>query len=229
MRILLIEDDAALGALLRRRLGAENMIVDWVSRVEEARSACRDFAYDVVILDRGLPDGDGLDLLAALRASPGKPRILVLTARGATHDRISGLNAGADDYLGKPFDPDELAARCRALGRRFPPTADEVITVANITFNQRMRSVSVAGQTVTLSRRELLILECLIRSKGRVVPRERLLEQVYGFDDEIESNGLESNMSRLRKTLREAGGQAEIRVVRGIGYFIGTAPPGGSQ
>lgn len=229
MRILLIEDDCALGALLQRRLGAESIVVDWVRHLEDARAACKDFAYDVVILDRGLPDGDGLDLMGALRASPGKPRILVLTARGATRERISGLDAGADDYLGKPFDPDELAARCRALGRRATIMADDVITIANITLNQRMRSVSVAGVAVALPRRELLILECLIRHKGRVVPRERLLEQVYGFDDEIESNGLETNISRLRKTLREAGGQAEIRVVRGIGYFIGASSAGGSQ
>lgn len=229
MRILLIEDDNALGALLRRRLGGESMVVDWVRRLEDARSACREFAYDVVILDRGLPDGDGLDLVGTLRASAGQPRILVLTARGATRERISGLDAGADDYLGKPFDPDELAARCRALGRRPAILPEETISIANIALNQSLRSVSVAGTKLTLPRRELLVLECLIRNKGRVVPRERLLEQVYGFDDEIESNGLETNISRLRKTLREAGGQVEIRVVRGIGYFIRATPAGNAR
>lgn len=225
MRMLVIEDDPALGTLLRRRLGAENMVVDWVQRIDDARAACRDVAYDLVVLDRGLPDGEGLDAVAELRASEGRPRILVLTARGATRERISGLDAGADDYLTKPFDPDELAARCRALARRSPGVAEEAISIGNLTLDQRWRTVSVAGAIVAMPRRELLILECLVRSKGRVVPRERLIEQVYGFDDEIESNGLEANISRLRKTLREAGSLGEIRVARGIGYFITVSPP----
>jgi DNA-binding response OmpR family regulator len=225
MRVLLIEDDRILGRLVERRLSRENMVVNWVQRLDDALTASRSLGYDLIILDRGLPDGDGIEAVDALRSSSRQPRVLVLTARGETVDRIAGLDAGADDYLVKPFDPDELAARCRALFRRSPTVEVGPITVANLCLHAEQRTVTVSGQNVVLPRRELLILECLVRNKGRVVPRERLVDETYAIDDEIESNGLEANISRLRKTLREAGCLAEIRVVRGVGYLIGVPTP----
>lgn len=220
MRLLLVEDDPTLGALVRRRMAAESLIVDSVRSRDEAEAAVRANAYDLVLLDRGLPDGDGIALIPALRASIGRPRILVLTACGAPRDRVEGLDAGADDYLAKPFDPDELAARCRALARRGQPIEEAALTIANLALDLSTRGVTIEGRALPLPRRELLVLETLMRSRSRVVPRERLFEQVYGIDDEIESNSLEAHVSRLQKTLREAGAQVELRVVRGVGYFI---------
>lgn len=224
MRLLLVEDDLTLGDLVRRRLRAENMVVDWVLNIEDAQSACVDFAYDLVVLDRGLPDGDGLSAADVLRGSRGRPRILVLTARSAVGARIEGLDAGADDYLGKPFDPNELAARCRALGRRADGGQDDVVAIANLSMDRGRRTIAVEGRGVVLPRRELLILESLVRSRGRVVTRERIVDHAYGIDDDLGSNGLEANISRLRKRLRVAGALVEIRVVRGIGYMIHAAP-----
>lgn len=228
MRLLLVEDDSTLGLLVRRRLSEEAMLVDWVRRIDDAASAAQAVAYDLVLLDRGLPDGDGLTLIPMLRRSSGSPRILVLTASGATRDRVEGLDAGADDYLPKPFDPDELAARCRALARRDRPGGEATLRVANLSLDLSTRGVTIDGAGLPLPRRELLVLECLMRSRSRVVPRERLFEQVYGIDDEIESNSLEAHVSRLRKTLRGAGARVELRVVRGVGYFIAPLPERGT-
>jgi two-component system, OmpR family, response regulator len=219
MRVLLVEDDATLAGLIRRRLEEDGLLVDWVASRCDAEAAARAFPYALVLLDRGLPEGEGLQLLPALRAAPARPRVLVLTARSAPGERVAGLDAGADDYLAKPFDADELAARCRALLRR-DGGGGPVLIAGGLRLFPGRRELSLHEKPLVLPRREFLILECLALSRGRVVTRERLFDHVYGLDDSVESNGLDANVSRLRRSLRLAGADVEVHAVRGIGYVL---------
>jgi two-component system OmpR family response regulator len=220
MRVLVIEDEPEIGKYLGRLLLEVFGIVDIVESIPEAKQALASFKYDLTIVDRMLPEGDAIDIVAGLSQLPDRPAIIMLTAKDSKEDVIDGLNNGADDYLSKPFEPQELIARVRAVLRRprlFAPTA---LSLGNVEFRVGTNEVTVAGQKAFLRRREALILEALLMRRDRVVTRDALIEAIYGFDDEIESNTLEAQVSRLRKKLSELGGNVEIRSMRGIGYIL---------
>lgn len=220
MRILLVEDEAELAATIRSLLEQEQCIVDWADRLSVAEEAAAYGVHDLVVLDRTLPDGDGLSLIPALRQrNPGVP-IIVLSARSELSDRIAGLDEGADDYLAKPFAFEELLARIRALRRRPNAlTADEV-RVGKLVFDMTFEEASVDSQRLDLPRREINVLAALLRRRGRTVLRESLEQAVYGFDDEVQSNTLDSHISRLRRKLADAGADVEIHAIRGVGYLL---------
>jgi DNA-binding response OmpR family regulator len=220
MRSLVIEDEPQIGAYVERLLGALNGVVDVVGSVMDARHALANFKYDLAIVDRMLPDGDALGIVAALSILPERPAIIMLTAKDAKEDVIDGLNSGADDYLGKPFEPQEFIARVRAVLRRPRLAAPSVLSFGNITLNVGSNEVIVADKKVLLRRREALILEAMLIRRDRVTTRDGLIETMYGFDEEIESNTIEAQVSRLRKRLAELGGDIEIRSIRGIGYIL---------
>jgi DNA-binding response OmpR family regulator len=220
MRVLVIEDEPEIGKYLGRLLLEVFGIVDIVESIPEAKQALASFKYDLTIVDRMLPEGDAIDIVAGLSQLPDRPAIIMLTAKDSKEDVIDGLNNGADDYLSKPFEPQELIARVRAVLRRprlFAPTA---LSLGNVEFRVGTNEVTVAGQKAFLRRREALILEALLMRRDRVVTRDALIEAIYGFDDEIESNTMEAQVSRLRKKLSELGGNVEIRSMRGIGYIL---------
>lgn len=228
MRILLIEDEPEMAGALCAALGRHDILVDHVTRLAEARAALAEAVHDAVLLDRRLPDGDGLALLAGLRAAAGSPAgsggvpVIVLTARGELVDRVAGLDAGADDYLAKPFAVEELLARLRAVLRRRGDRAARTVRIGRLTFDQEHREASIDGVPLDLPRRELLVLETLIRRAGRTVMRAALEEAVYGFDDEVQSNALDAHVSRLRR--RIAAADVEIHGIRGVGYLLRGAP-----
>lgn len=220
MRLLLVEDQPDLERMLTASMGREGILVDAAGTLAMAQEAIETVSYDVVVLDRGLPDGDGLDLVQVLRKrQPGVP-VLVLSAMNSVANRIDGLDMGADDYLTKPFVFDELLARLRAVMRRPSAVAAPVITLANVSFDQGSRTVGVAGEPIDLTRRELLVFEALVQRRGRTVTRGVLEEAVFGYDDEIASNSLDSHVSRLRSKLQKAGALVEIHALRGIGYLL---------
>lgn len=220
MRILLVEDEPELAAALRTALGQRHMLVDHVTTLAEGEEAIIAGVHGAVLLDRNLSDGDGLRLLSHIRTQKAAVPVIVLTALGEMDDRIEGLDAGADDYLPKPFVIDELLARLRAVLRRSIELAPEFLRIGPFAFDWQNRSASVSGRSLGLARRELLALEGLLRRQGRVVQRSTLEETVYGFDDEIQSNALDMHISRLRRKLKDAGAQLEIHGVRGIGYLL---------
>lgn len=222
MRILLVEDEAEFAKTLRGALERENFIVDWIDSFALAAEASKSGVHELVLLDRTLPDGDGVDLIAQLRIdNPGVP-IIVLSARGELGDRIDGLDEGADDYLVKPFELDELLARIRAVQRRPNELAPDEIVVGDLVFDNAFGEAKVRGTRLNLQRREVRVLAALLRRRGRTVVRESLEEAVYGFDDEIQSNTLDSHISRLRRKLGDAGAGVEIHTVRGVGYLLRT-------
>lgn len=218
MRILLVEDEIDMVRALTAALGRQDVIVDHAPNLDYAEEAAKSGVHDVVLLDRKLPDGDGLSLIPALRkGQPGLP-IIVLSALGSPDQRIAGLDHGADDYLAKPFSTDELLARIRAVMRRPTQMGDSKVTIGKLQFNLSTRMVEVAGEALDLPRRELLVLEALVQRAGRTVQRSTLEEAVYGFDDEIASNTLDAHISRLRRKLDGAG--VEIHGLRGLGYLL---------
>lgn len=219
MRILLVEDEAELAAALRGALERRGFVVDWVPDLDHARAAVQEAGLRAVLLDRGLPDGDGLRLLPAIRALPEPPPVIVLTARGQTMERVEGLDAGAEDYLAKPFELDELLARLRVVMRRRPGAARELLVLGSLSFDTVHREARVAEVALHLPRRELAVLELLLRRAGRVVLRETLESAVFGFDDAPASNTLDSHVSRLRRRLAEGGAGVVIHPVRGVGYI----------
>jgi two-component system, OmpR family, response regulator len=223
MRSLVIEDEPQIGAYVGRLLGQLRGIVDIVGSVSHAQQALGNFKYDLAIVDRMLPDGDALDIVTALSQLPERPAIIMLTAKDAKEDVIDGLNSGADDYLGKPFEPQEFIARVRAVLRRPRLLAPSVLAFGNVELQVGTNEAIVANSKVLLRRRQALILEALLMRRDRVITRAALIEAIYGFDDEIESNTLEAQVSRLRKKLAEFGGNVEIRSMRGIGYILRTA------
>lgn len=221
MRILLIEDEPELGAKLVARLGSEGFVVDHFGNLGDAIEAVMGAQYRAVLLDRRLPDGDGLSLLPVLKTRPSPPPVIVLTALDDVPDRVAGLDAGAEDYLIKPFAFAELLARLRVLLRRTDLGAQvPKVTVGRLSYDLAAREPSVDGSALALPRRELAILDALMRRAGRVVMREHLEAQVYGFDDEISSNALEAHISRLRKRLSEEGAGVILHGVRGVGYMV---------
>jgi DNA-binding response OmpR family regulator len=220
MRILLVEDEIEFADTVRGALERERFVVDHVDRLTLAREAARSVSYDLVLLDRTLPDGDGLSLVAALRAgNPGLP-IIVLSARGELLDRVVGLDEGADDYLVKPFALEEMFARMRAVSRRPADLGAEEIMVGALVFDVANDEATVEGVRLDLARRELRVLAALVKRRGRTVLRESLERAVYGFDDEVQSNTLDSHISRLRRKLTEAGARIEIHAIRGVGYLL---------
>jgi len=220
MRLLVVEDEVRIAEILGHALTRAGFAVDAVQRGAQAWPALAQVPYDAVILDLGLPDGDGLGLLARARAAGLKVPVLILTARDAVEDRVKGLDAGADDYLVKPFAMTELVARIKALLRRPGGSLGKVLVAGNIAFDTVERGVQVGGVSVALPRREAAILEHLMRRLGRVVPKSLLLEKLYGFDEEIESNAIPVHVHHLRRRLEEAHCDAGIHTVRGVGYLL---------
>lgn len=220
-RILLVEDDPALAYEIVRGLTREAWAVDQVGSLAVAFEAIIQGQYRVVLLDRRLPDGDGLSLVAAVKSRTNPPPIIFLTARDEVSDRIEGLDAGADDYLVKPFAMAELLARLRVACRRSSlGVPAPVIEVGRLSFDPSTRSAEVEGKPLCLPRRELALLELLARRAGRVVQRGYLDAEIYGFDAEVSANALETQVSRLRRRLHAANARADIRTVRGVGYVL---------
>ncbi len=220
MRLLVIEDEERLVEVLKSGLGRAGFVVDAVQTVADAREALALVAYDAAILDLGLPDGDGLVLLAEARRAGRNIPALVLTARDAVEDRVQGLDAGADDYLVKPFAMTELIARTKALLRRPGLALGATLEAGNTVFDSIGRDVRVGGKVLQLPRQELAILEHLMRRLGRVVPKAVLEEKLYGIDDELTSNAIPVHVHHLRRKLTEMGATSEIHTVRGIGYLM---------
>lgn len=216
MRILVVEDDAVLMNGIQVGLGLSGFTVDAVATCEDAEAALIANAFDALVLDLMLPDGSGLDVLAALRRRGSSIPVLLLTARDAVSDRIKGLDAGADDYLGKPFDLDEVAARLRALLRRAAGRATAVLTWLDVTVDPSRVTVIKAGEPVRLSRREFSVLHALMERPGAVLSKGRIEEKLYGWQEEVESNAIEVHVHNLRNKL----GSDLIETVRGVGYRI---------
>ncbi len=216
MRLLLVEDDAMIGEAVLQVLRAEHYAVDWVRDGSIADEALKREQYDLVLLDLGLPRRDGLSLLRAWRARGEPVPVLIVTARDAVADRIAGLDAGADDYLVKPFDLDELSARVRAVIRRRAGRADSQLRVGDLELDTAARRVRVKGQDVALSAREYALLEALADRPGAFLSRAQLEERLYGWNEEIASNAVEVHIHALRRKLDPG----VIRNVRGVGYFI---------
>jgi DNA-binding response OmpR family regulator len=224
MRLLLIEDNARLGALIVDGLVQDGFVIDWRETLEEGLEARGLAAYDLILLDLGLPDGDGLDLVKQLRRSRDSVPILILTARGGLGERIAGLDVGADDYLVKPFDIAELAARCRALLRRPGSCLGVILEAGNVALDTANRSLEVAGAPVAMSPRELALLEHLLRRSGQVVAKTLLEDQLYAMDAEVTPNALEVAVSRLRKRLAAAHADLTLRTAHGVGYALMAEP-----
>jgi DNA-binding response OmpR family regulator len=220
MRLLIVEDETRIAELVKAALARAGFAVDVVSFCADARAALAVTSYDAAIIDLGLPDGDGLSLLGELRARGNQTPVLVLTARDAVEDRVRGLDSGADDYLIKPFAMTELVARTKALLRRPGGALGMTLKAGNVSFDTIERGVRVEGMPLILPRREIAILENLMRRIGRVVPKAVFEEKLYGLDDEPESNTIPVHIHHLRRKLLDAGATAEIHTVRGIGYLL---------
>ncbi len=216
MRILLVEDDPQLGDGLTVGLRQAGFAVDWVRDGNAADLALHAENFDLVVLDLGLPRLSGMDVLSRARGRGQRMPILILTARDATGDKVSGLDAGADDYLVTPIDLDERTARIRALTRRSAGRADPLLIHGDVVLDPAAHSVTVAGQPVELSSREFSLLQMLLESAGRVLTRSQLEQSLYGWRDEPDSNALEVHIHHLRKKL----GSDLIRTLRGVGYTI---------
>jgi DNA-binding response OmpR family regulator len=220
MRLLIVEDEARIAELVRSGLSRAGFTVDIAATAADAIAALEVGSYDAAILDLGLPDGDGIDVLRQARRAGLNIPFLLLTARDTVDDRVLGLNAGADDYLVKPFAMDELVARTKALLRRPGLALGIMLEVGNIEFDSVGREARVGGKPLPLPRRELDVLEHLIRRAGRVVPKTVLEDKLYGVDDELESNAIPVHVSHLRRKLIAAGATPEIHTIRGVGYLL---------
>ena len=220
MRLLLVEDNKRLADLIRQGVVRSGHTLDIVHTKSAAIHAATQFNYELLILDLGLPDGDGMELLRHLRKKGMRQPCLILTARDALRDRVKGLDSGADDYLTKPFAMEELVARINALLRRPSELINETAQWGNLRIDVRARTADVAGQTVKLSGKEFAALECLIRTADGRCSRQRLEDSVYGMDAAVTPNALEVLMHRLRKQLRNAGASVRINAVRDFGYAL---------
>ena len=220
MRILLIEDDAVLGAAVRDQIAGDGHSVDWVQRLDAADTAIAGVPYDLVLLDLMLPDGRGLPFLRRLRARGEATPVIILTALDQVSDRIEGLNAGADDYLVKPFDLHELAARLHALLRRAAGRSVDWIELGEVRINPAAGHIQRQGRTVELSRREWSLLRALLQSPGRILSTEQLRDSLYGYSQDVESNAVNVHVHHLRRKL----GHELVETVRGEGYRLGLHP-----
>lgn len=220
MRLLLVEDDELLGDAVKTGLTQFGYVVDWLKDGEIARIVVKTEAFDLIILDLGLPKLSGMSLLQAIRQSNNKTPIIILTARESIDDRIKGLDAGADDYITKPFDLNELGARVRALTRRAQGRAEAILQYGPITIDIAAHTVTLNGQPINVPRREFALLQKLLESKGQVLSREQLMQSIYSWDEEVDSNALEVHIHNLRKKLNANF----IRTIRGIGYLVDKLP-----
>ncbi|MBE7939191.1 MULTISPECIES: winged helix-turn-helix domain-containing protein [Ramlibacter] len=220
MRILLVEDDVLLGDGLRAGLRQQGFTVDWVRTGDAAERELRSGAYAAAVLDLGLPNLDGLQVLESVRRAGVAVPVLVLTARDAVPDRIRGLDAGADDYIAKPVDLGELGARLRALVRRAHGQAHDLLRASGVQLDPAARSVTQHGVPVPLASREFDLLEALMRNPGRVLTREQLEQHLYAWGREVESNAVEVHVHHLRRKL----GAGMIHTVRGVGYMLAGSP-----
>jgi two-component system response regulator QseB len=219
MRLLLVEDDPMIGASVQRGLKQDGYTVDWVRDGTAAELALGNGVYELILLDLGLPRKSGLELLAGWRRGGVSLPVLVITARDSVADRVKGLDAGADDYLVKPFDLDELSARVRALTRRRDGRATPMIAAGALSLDPAAHVVTLGGKPVTLSKREFSLLHALMQQPGVPLSRAQIEERLYGWDEEIESNAVEVHIHALRRKL----GAEWIRNVRGVGYMVPNA------
>lgn len=220
MRLLLVEDNKRLAETTKEGLEKVSFTVDWFDTVGESEAAIETVSYDAIVLDLGLPDGDGMDILKQLRGRKSSTPVLILTARDGVEDRVKGLDAGADDYLLKPFAMAELIARIRALLRRPGGALGLTLTAGNVSFDTAAREVRVGEDVISVSRREMGVLEQLMRRYGRVVPKDVLEDKLYGFGEEVTSNSVEVHISRLRKRLAKADANISVHTLRGVGYLL---------
>lgn len=216
MRILLVEDTFGLGEAIREQIASEGHAVDWVQRLSMAEAAVRSTVYDLLLLDLMLPDGRGLDFLKQRRQAGDATPVIILTARDQISDRIAGLNAGADDYLVKPFDLSELSARMAAVARRYRGDPNPRIRVRNLQVDLSRHAIQRDNEPVELTAREWALFEALLHKPGTLLSKSQLEDHLYAFGDEIESNTVEVYVSRLRKKL----GRDSIETVRGMGYRL---------
>lgn len=216
MRLLLVEDDELLGDALKTGLTQFGYVVDWLKDGESARAAMKSESFELVILDLGLPKLSGLKFLKIIRQQGDRTPIIILTARDTIEDRIEGLDTGADDYMVKPFDLNELSARVRALIRRSQGRADTVIQYRNITLDPSSHSVMLEGQVVNVPRREFALLQKLLENVGHALTRDQLMQSMYGWDEDVDSNALEVHIHNIRKKLNANF----IRTIRGVGYIV---------
>ncbi len=220
MRVLLIEDNERFAALLKQGLVGAGFVVDVLSTAEEAAAALRSSRFEIVVLDLGLPDADGLDVLVEMRRRQDATPVLILTARGSLKDRVTGLQSGADDYLVKPFALEELVARLQALLRRPGNLLGVALKLGNVTLDTVARQVFVGDRPIFFSPRESAVLEHLLRRSGRVVAKTFLEDSLYGLSQEVGSNAVEVYVHRVRKHLAEVGASVHIHTLRGVGYLI---------
>ena len=216
MRLLLVEDDPMIGEAVQDLLRGASHAVDWARDGAQADTALRTTAYDLVLLDLGLPDGDGLEILRFVRRRDMDVGVVILSARDDSRDRIAGLDAGADDYVGKPFDLDELAARLRAVRRRLLGRSQPALSHEGVTLDPKSRLAWRGEGDLHLSRREFAILEALMERPSQVLSRSQLEERLYGWQEDIGSNAVEVHIHHLRAKL----GADFIRTVRGLGYKL---------
>jgi DNA-binding response OmpR family regulator len=219
MRVLLVEDDVMIGESLREALRGQGFAADWVRDGRAADAALATERFDAVLLDLGLPQRSGLDVLKALRARGDATPVIVVTARDALADKVAGLDGGADDYLVKPFELDELLARLRAVGRRRAGHASPVLEVADLRLDPATREVTRGGRAFVLSAREFALLHALMERPGAILSRAQLEDRLYGWGEELESNAISVYMHQLRKKL----GDDLLHTVRGVGYYAGPA------
>tara|TARA_R110002074_G_scaffold60502_2_gene146672 strand:- start:2266 stop:2934 length:669 start_codon:yes stop_codon:yes gene_type:complete len=217
MRVLLIEDDTVLGAAVRDQIAADGHSIDWAARLDDAGEYLDVAAYDLILLDLMLPDGRGQPFLRALRKRGDVTPVIILTAMDQISDRIEGLNAGADDYMVKPFDLSELSARVGAVARRYTGNPNPLVTLDDLEVDLAARSVFRSGKPVVLTAREWVLFEAFVQRPGQLLSKAQLEERLYSFDTEVESNTIEVHVSRLRKKL----GRERIETVRGLGYRLG--------
>jgi DNA-binding response OmpR family regulator len=220
MRLLIVEDNEELAELLAKGLQAAGYQADILSTVEDARSVLGRTFYAALILDLGLPDGDGLELLRGIRQQNNPIPVMVLTARGGLQDRVHGLRGGADDYLVKPFALEELIARLEAQLRRPGHLLDSNLRIANLEFDTQNRQASIDDRPQLFSAREIAVLELLMRSKGRVVSKKQVEDHIFGHSGDVASNAIEVYVHRLRKQLSERGAKVQVHTIRGVGYLI---------
>lgn len=215
MRLLLVEDDELLGDAVKTGLTQFGYLVDWLKDGETARNAIKSESFELIILDLSLPKLSGMNLLQSIRQDQNKTPVIILTARDSVQDRIKGLDSGADDYITKPFDLNELSARIRALIRRSQGRADSVLHYRNITIDAAAHSVLVDDVPINVPRREFSLLQKLLENDGHVLSRDQLMQSIYGWDDDVDSNTLEVHVHNLRKKLNATF----IRTIRGVGYM----------
>jgi DNA-binding response OmpR family regulator len=220
MRLLLVEDNERFAALLKRGLSAAGFVVDVLSTAGDAAAVLRTSRFEIVVLDLGLPDADGIEVLTEMRRRGDATPVLILTARGGLKDRVTGLQSGADDYLVKPFALEELIARLQALLRRPGNLLGVALKLGNVTLDTVARQIFVGDQPIFFSPREIAVLEHLLRRSGRVVAKTLLEDNLYGLSQEVGSNAVEVYVHRLRRHLAEVGASVQIHTLRGVGYLI---------